>query len=307
MARSLRIQYAGAIYHVMNRGDRREDIYLDDTDRLVFLETLGEACERTDWQIHAYCLMRNHFHLVVETPEPNLSVGMKWLLQTYSSRFNKRHKLCGHVFSGRFKSPLIDGSGNGYLRTASEYVHLNPVRAKLLKNEEPLKTYLWSSYPAYLSSNRPPWLRVDRVMGESGIPGDTAAGRKRFAQIMEARRFEADGQQYKGLRRGWVIGSEEFRKELLQQTGKWLGPNHFGAERRETAEARARRIIEETLRNERMTFEELRSLLAKHRIKLKLAEQLRRETTMELKWIARELGIKSWRYLSKLLGSGSAQ
>ena len=120
MARALRIQYPGAIYHVMNRGDRREDIYLDDQDRLCFLQTLGQTCEKTGWEVHAYCLMRNHFHLVVETPEPNLSVGMKWLLQTYSSRFNRRHKFFGHVFSGRYKAPLVDGRGTGYLRTAAE-------------------------------------------------------------------------------------------------------------------------------------------------------------------------------------------
>ena len=84
MARSLRIQYSGAIYHVMNRGDRREDIFLDDKDRFCFLDTLGQACQKTGWQVHAFCLMGNHFHLVVETAEPNLSAGMKWLLQTYS-------------------------------------------------------------------------------------------------------------------------------------------------------------------------------------------------------------------------------
>ena len=139
MARSLRIQYPGAIYHVMNRGDRREDIYHDDQDRLCFLDTLGQACEKTGWQVHAFCLMGNHFHLLIETPQPNLSAGMKWLLQTYSSRFNRRHKFFSHVFSGRYKAPLVDGSGTGCLRTAAEYVHLNPVRAKLLKDEEPLR------------------------------------------------------------------------------------------------------------------------------------------------------------------------
>ena len=104
MARPLRIQYPGALYHVMNRGDRREDIYFDDKDRFCFLETLAQACEKTGWQVHAFCLMSNHFHLVLETPEPNLSAGMKWLLQTYSSRFN-RHGCFGHVFSGRYKAP----------------------------------------------------------------------------------------------------------------------------------------------------------------------------------------------------------
>ena len=94
--------------------------------------TLGEACGKTGWQVHALCLMPNHFHLVVETPQANLVAGMKWLLGTYTGRFNRRHKLFGHLFSGRYKALIVDGSGNGYLKTVCDYVHLNPARAKLL-------------------------------------------------------------------------------------------------------------------------------------------------------------------------------
>ena len=118
MARKLRVQYPGAVYHVINRGDRREDIFQDDHDRTRFLETVAEACAKTDWQVHAYCLMRNHFHLVVETPQPNLVSGMQWLLGTYTSRFNRRHQEFGHLFSGRYKALVVDGSGNEYLKTA---------------------------------------------------------------------------------------------------------------------------------------------------------------------------------------------
>ena len=99
MARKLRVEYPGAIYHLMNRGDRREPIFKDDEDRQRFLGTLGEACVKTGWQVHAYCLMSNHFHLVIETPQANLVRGMKWLLGVYTSRFNRRHKLFGHLFS----------------------------------------------------------------------------------------------------------------------------------------------------------------------------------------------------------------
>ena len=141
VARKLRVQYPGALYHVMNRGDRREPIFRDDADRQSFLATLGEVCLKTSWQVHAYCLMPNHFHLVVETPQANLVAGMKWFLGTYTSRFNRRHKLFGHVFSGRYKSLIVDSSGSGYLRTVCDYVHLNPARAKLLKPEEPLRSY----------------------------------------------------------------------------------------------------------------------------------------------------------------------
>ena len=122
MPRKLRVQYPGAIYHLMNRGDRRQSIFADDQDRKRFLETLGEACQKTGWQVQAYCLMDNHSHLVIEPPQPNLVAGMKWLLGTYTSRFNRRHKKFGHLFSGRYKGPVIDGSGDGYLRTACDYM-----------------------------------------------------------------------------------------------------------------------------------------------------------------------------------------
>jgi REP element-mobilizing transposase RayT len=141
MARKLRVEYPGALYHVMNRGDRREPIFKDDTDRQNFLETLGEACVKTGLQVHAYCLMPNHFHLVVETPQPNLVDGMKWFLGTYTSRFNRRHKLFGHLFSGRYKSLVVDGSDSWYLKTVCDYVHLIAARAKLLQPDQPLRSF----------------------------------------------------------------------------------------------------------------------------------------------------------------------
>ena len=125
MPRQLRIEYPGAIYHVMNRGDRREPIFRDDLDHERFLTTLAEVCTKTDWQVHAFCLMGNHFHVVVETPNANLVAGMRWFLGTYTARFNRRHKLFGHLFSGRYKALVVAGCGNGCLRTVCDYVHLS--------------------------------------------------------------------------------------------------------------------------------------------------------------------------------------
>src|SRR4051812_21404848 len=175
MPRPLRVEYPGAIYHVMNRGDRRQDIFRDVHDRQRFLATLTEACGKTEWQIHAYCLMSNHFHLVIETPLPNLVAGMKWLLGVYTKRFNIRHKECGHLFAGRYKALMVDGSGNGYLKTVCDYVHLNPARAKLLKPNQKLSAFRWSSYGEYLRApkTRSPFLHVQRLLGEHGIPKDS--------------------------------------------------------------------------------------------------------------------------------------
>src|SRR5664279_436719 len=150
MPRAMRVEYPGAIYHVMDRGDRREDIFVDDVDRQDCLKPLAEAGQKTGWQVHAYCLMNNHFHLVLETPDANLVAGMRWFLSTYTARFNRRHKQFGHLFSGRYKSLIVDGSGSGYLRTVCDYVHLNPVRAKLLPPEKKLRDFVWSSWPEYL-------------------------------------------------------------------------------------------------------------------------------------------------------------
>lgn len=115
MPRQLRIEYPGAIYHITSRGRRKKGIFLDDVDRQDFLKTLAEACQKTGFQAHAYCLMRNQFHLVVETPNANLVAGMRWLLSSYTIRLNHRRKRFGHVLGGRYKAIIIEGGGHGYL------------------------------------------------------------------------------------------------------------------------------------------------------------------------------------------------
>jgi putative transposase len=301
--RKLRIQYPGAMYHVMNRGDQREEIFRDDADRERFLATLEEACAKTEWQVHAYCLMSNHFHLVVETPQPNLVYGVKWLLGVYTKRFNIRHKLCGHLFAGRYKAPVVEGSGSGYLRTVCDYVHLNPVRAHLLAKEAPLQSYRWSSYGCYLAApaQRPDWLRVDRLLGEHGIPQDSEAGREQFGRLMESRRAQEAAQDYEAMRREWIIGSEEFRQELLAAASKGIGQSHYGGQRRETETAKAERLLKSAF--ERLGWkEEGLSLLPKgHPAKVQLARELREHTTLSLKWIAQRLQMGSWTYVANLL------
>ena len=303
MPRKLRVEYAGALYHVMNRGDRREPIFKDDRDRQRFLETLAECCAKTDWQVHALCLMPNHFHLVVETPKANLVAGMKWFLGTYTGRFNRRHKLFGHLFSGRYKSLIVEGSGNGYLRTVCDYVHLNPVRAKMLSREAPLRSYRWSSYPWYVGppDKRPVWLRVDRLFGEMDIPKDSKAGRECFQGQMEERRRQEDRGQYKALRRGWCLGDRTFRKELLAQMAERVGESHYGAERQESGEEKAERIVAEELRRRRWRETDLKRRLKGDAEKVRIAARLRRESIMTLKWIARRLHMGSWTHVSNCL------
>ena len=156
-----------------------------------------------------------------------------------TSRFNRRHKLFGHLFSGRYKSLIVDGSGRGYLKSVCDYVHLNPARTKLVSVEQALKSFAWSSWPAYVlaPSKRPAWLRVDRLLGEWGIPKDSPAGRQRLEQALEERRGAEEGEEFKAIRRGWCLGEETFRQDLLAQMSERVGAEHYGAERAETAEA----------------------------------------------------------------------
>ena len=289
MPRKLRVQYPGAMYHVMSRGDRREDIFLDDVDRQDFLKTLAEACQKTDWQIHAYWLMRNHYHLVLETPDANLVAGMAWLQSTHTIRLNHRHKLFGHVFSGRYRAQLVAGSGKGYLRTACDHVHLNSVRAGLLARGGRLLAYPWSSFGAYLAAgrHRPAWIRVDRLLAEHGIRRDTAEGRQEFERRMEARRWEeAAPETITALRRDWCLGGEEFRQERLEQMAGKLGEHHAGELRRESGEAKAERLVGQELKRLGWTEADLAVRRKSDPLKLAIAARLRRETTLTLKAIA---------------------
>jgi REP element-mobilizing transposase RayT len=302
MARKLRIQFPGAIYHVMSRGNRREDIFHDDLDRESFLQTLADTCAKTGWQVHAFCLMPNHFHLVVETPQPNLVAGMKWFLGTYTGRFNRRHKLSGHVFAGRYKSLIVGGEG-GYLRTVCEYVHLNPVRAKLLPPEALLRSYRWSSFRLFLlpAGQRPGWLRLDRLFGECGIAADSPGHRQEFERRLEVRRNQASDEGFQSVRQGWCFADEHLRQKLLAQVEDSAGPFNYGAEIQEASEAKAARIIDEELRRSVWMEADLTLRKKGDPAKIRMARRLRAETTVTLQWIAARLRMGTKGHLSHLL------
>jgi REP element-mobilizing transposase RayT len=303
MPRQLRIQYEGAIYHLMSRGDRRDEIFRDDLDRRSFLQTLGVACQKSGWQVHAYCLMSNHFHLVVETPRANLVEGMKWLLGTYTMRCNRRHKLSGHLFAGRYKSLLVDGATPGYLRTVCDYVHLNPVRARLLGKRERLQKYRWSSYPSYLRGRqkREPWLRCDRLLGEHGLRKESRRSRLEFARRMEHRRVEPNDPSTQQIRRGWSFGAEDFIARLLDRMPGSVSEHHHARERSQTDEQRAEAIISARLKELGWGKADLGARRKSDPEKVALAGVLRSHTTMSLKWIARRLKMGSWTHASNLL------
>jgi putative transposase len=145
MARPLRIEFPDAVYHITSRGNGRADIYLDERDRESFLQTLGDVCRRMRWVCYAYCLMTNHYHLVIETLDANLARGMRQLNGVYTQCFNRHHGHTGHVFQGRYKAILVDR--DAYLLELARYVVLNPVRAGMVKSPQ---QWRWSSYAAMM-------------------------------------------------------------------------------------------------------------------------------------------------------------
>jgi hypothetical protein len=209
----------------------------------------------------------------------------------------------GHLFSGRYKALFVDGSGNGYLKTVCDYVHLNPARANLLRPEEKLSEFGWSSYGEYLKapSERCPFLRTDRLLGEHGIPRDSAIGRKEFELRMEARRVADDDSEFVGIKRGWCLGSEEFRQELLEQMSERRGAEHYGQEIRESAEGKAQRIIRQEMKRWGWRESDLDGRRKGDEKKVQMAKRLRRETTMTLSWIAQRLKMGTKTHLSHLL------
>ncbi len=165
MARQLRLEFPGGVYHVTSRGDGGEDIYLSARDKKIFLLILGAACERFNWYCHSYCLMTNHYHLLIETPLGNLSKGMHYINGVYTQKFNRTHGRVGHVFQGRYKSIVVDK--NTYLLELVRYIVLNPVRACMVRQAS---EWRWSSYLAICGEVNTPAARHGRLKAEACSP-----------------------------------------------------------------------------------------------------------------------------------------
>ena len=204
MARPLRIQFPGALYHVISRGNERKPLVRDDADRTERLDWLRLTVETYGWRLHAFVLMRNHEHLFVETPKPNLSAGMQYLNGSYTSYFNRRHRRSGHLFQGRFKGHLVEQEG--YFLEVSRYIHLNPVRAKIVRRAE---EYPWSSYPGYVRARRAvAWVSYDAVLSE--FDRDPSAARRAYARFVRAGVEQPPRSPFAEAVGGLLLGSEKF-------------------------------------------------------------------------------------------------
>ena len=297
----------------MARGNQGGRIFKDDQDRRCFLETLGEACEKTGWRIDAYVLMGNHYHLLVETPEANLVAGMKWLQGTYTQRYNSRHKVFGHLFQGRYKAVIVDGGEEDYFQVVSTYIHLNPARAGLIRiGAERLKRYRWSSYPWYLNrtGKRPVWLRTDRVMGCLGLGPKELKGYEAYIEgrvlelASQAGRKEAD-LEWKALRRGWYLGGGSFLRKLEEHLdGVMKGrrrESHSGEAKAAHDEAAGERDLKRGLAVFGLSEAEMRELPRNAPEKEVLAWWLRQRTTVSLRWLSERLAMGHFSRVSQAI------
>ena len=246
----------------MGRGNRGAEIFREDRDREIFIDTLVETVDRTGWLIHAWVLMSTHYHILLETPEANLVAGMRWFPGTFTQRYNAYHQEYGHLFQGRYKAKLIDDEEPSYFRSVADYIHLNPATAGLLDPENPdLATYRWSSFPDYLNppSKHPSWLETGRVFSCHHIQRNTPTGRRAFEALMAEKTqwvLREKGRrvwqkQWRQHDRGWIHGdcrggaksvcvavgpSLEFKRlptEWTKSTPKIPQPNNNRVERRD--------------------------------------------------------------------------
>jgi len=321
MPRQPRIQFKGAVYHVMARGNRRGPIFVDDEDHEMFLRTLGEACEKAEFQVYAWVLMGNHYHLAFSTPRGNLVEGMKWFQNTYTRRFNCRHKQWGRLFGDRYKAVLVERDSDGpYLPTLIDYIHLNPARARIItaKREESLLDYRWSSLSQVYAkppSKRPKWMASEEGLSLMDAK-DSAKGRRELVERLDRRMaeeqaakcglVEIEGQSLQStLRRGWYWGGEAFKEALLERLrpgrkgkgkSKAKGNRNYASSElgHATSEEAALDWLARGLKHFKVKDPKaLRALPRGHRARLAIAWAMAKHSGVPQRWIAETVGYKT--------------
>lgn len=304
MARPVRMEAESGVYHVLNRGNYRADIFRSDRAKAAFLKCLGEACEQTGWQVHAWCLMSNHYHLAVSTPQANLVEGMRWLQGTFSVRFNRLRNERGHLFQGRYKSLVVDPDGG--LGPLCHYIHLNPVRAKL-RPVSALADYArtslrWLPQP----KSRPAWYHPHPFLAHAGALADTPAGRRQYLEYLAwlAEDEPARKQQrFETMSRGWVIGSVGFAKAMVQEHQELVGHGRrLAAELRETREALWQDELAARLSRPGRTAGDLARDRKSAPWKAALAVAMKTRTTATNRWLGEHLHMGGLHEVSRQAG-----
>jgi REP element-mobilizing transposase RayT len=292
MTRPLRIEYTGAFYHVMHRGNAGSDLFQSDRDREKLLEYFGKAVERYEIKVHTYCLMTNHYHLLVETPHPNLSQAIKWINVSYAAYFNRKRRRSGHLFQGRFKAVLIDA--DEYLKHLSRYIHLNPVRAGMVEH---CKKHPWSSYPAFGGyAKRPEWLETNWVLSLFGKNEDKAKKNYRdFVESVQNQKLENPSKDIVG---GVILGGVDFVNWVKQEI---LDKEPDVKERPQLRGLRPRPTLEDLISVVCKEFDCGRETIIRKGKKRNLARDLAIYLSREL---TGETGVALGRYFGGISGAG---
>lgn len=289
MARRLRIQFSGAIYHVINRGNLQHDVFVTDGAQKAFVHALDEACVHFGWRIHAYVVMRNHYHLALETPYPNLVDGMHWLQSTFATRLTRFHHQHGHVFQGRYQSLLIED--HSHLARVCDYIHLNPVRAGVVTANR-LGDFLWSSLSRWLAGSAPDWLDVTAVLAGAGL-SEKPTPWPHYVQYLGslASGSNDDERMMRGaLSRGWAIGTNGWRRALAREREHLaLAPDLPRAEQQELRTARWQHALELALRTQGRSLAEAALSPKSATWKVTVARQLRATVAPPYRWLAETL------------------
>lgn len=302
MARKLRLEFPGAIYHVINRGNYRAYVFKSAGARQAFEDCLFAACARSGWLLHAYVIMGNHYHLAVETPQGNLVTGMQWLQSTFANRFNKLRGERGHLFQGRYKSLSVEeGEALGLL---CHYIHLNPVRAGIVLADR-LGEHRHSSY-WYLTRPklRPKFLQSATALTEAGTLADTPAGWGSYADYLAWQAAEGPvgkSKAYVSMSKGWALGGKGFKQTLLQDQAVATVTRAWESQGvREVREAQWQAVLD-GLRVQ-IPMEQRQDQKKSAPWKVQLATHMKALTDASNGWLAAQLDMGSGFYVSKHIG-----
>lgn len=297
MARTLRIERSNGVYHVLNRGNYRQDLFIDDGAHEAFERCLFEACEKCGWILEGHCVMTNHFHLVIRTPRGNLAYGMKWLQATFANRYHRFRKVHGKLFQGRYKSLIVEEGS--YLGALQHYVHLNPVRAKMCSVDN-LEDYRWSSY-WYLHHprKRPAFMDVTGPLEHAGGLRDTPVGRRKYMEYLKWLSTDAPARKelaFERMCRGWALGTKQFKKDLLQtegllKEGSMQALRLEGKELQEANELQWEELLQRGLDALGKSADDIHTSLKSADWKVWLAYELKKRTSATNVWIADHLNM----------------
>lgn len=302
MARKHRVEYEGACYHVINRGNYRSWVFDDEGTKDVFELCLAEAAQRSEWRVHAWVIMGNHFHLAVETPRANLSRGMQWLQVTFSARFNRYREEKGRLFQGRFKAILVE-PGDALGRVC-HYIELNPVRAGIVPAEQ-LEAYRFGSFMRlWEPKRRPSWYEAATSLKAAGGLADSPKGRSRYRDYLawlDDETKQGREEEYQRLSEGWAIGSEEFVAELLDKHQTTVNDQTWdGRSKREWREGQWERHLKALLQPIPAKLRHDQRVSA--RWKAETAWRMKTETDASNEWLAQRLSMSTPTYVSKMVG-----